>query len=108
MSSLPRKKKTHEELSISSQAVENQWAKMPTMLIENGIMARQLREQLGMNQTAFWSRVFVNQSSGSRYELQRDIPKTILALLNLVYASDKQAAKILFTMRPNLGEGNFE
>lgn len=46
--------------------------------IEN---VRALRESLGLNQSAFWSKFGVTQSGGSRYENGRNIPKPIKVLL---------------------------
>ncbi len=46
--------------------------------IEN---VRALRESLGLNQSAFWSKFGVTQSGGSRYENGRTIPKPIRVLL---------------------------
>lgn len=60
--------------------------------MKNGIEVRKLREKLGMNQTAFWSRVGVQQSAASRYETGRSIPKPVQTLLVMAYGTDKQAA----------------
>lgn len=46
---------------------------------------RALREFSGMNQTDFWSSVGITQSGGSRYEGGRRLPKSVAALLRLVY-----------------------
>jgi transcriptional regulator with XRE-family HTH domain len=44
-----------------------------------------LREMSGLNQTEFWGRVGVTQPGGSRYEQGRRVPRTVQALLRLVY-----------------------
>jgi DNA-binding transcriptional regulator YiaG len=42
---------------------------------------RALRDTLGMNQSAFWSKFGVTQSGGSRYESGRSIPTPLKILL---------------------------
>lgn len=49
------------------------------------IDTRRIRRDLGMNQQQFWSPLGVTQSGGSRYESGRNIPKTVLELLRLLY-----------------------
>ena len=50
---------------------------------------RLLREQRGLSQRAFWARLGITQSGGSRYEQgSRIIPKPIELLLQLVYGKD--------------------
>lgn len=46
---------------------------------------RKIRHDLGMNQQQFWSPLGITQSGGSRYESGRNIPKTVLELLRLLY-----------------------
>ncbi len=47
---------------------------------------RLLRELSGLDQTAFWKRVGITQSGGSRYENnERRLPKPVQELLRLVY-----------------------
>lgn len=46
---------------------------------------RALRKALKMNQSEFWSRVFVTQSGGSRYESGREMPMQVIACINMVY-----------------------
>ena len=48
--------------------------------------AKALREKLGMNQTTFYSRVGVEQSTASRYEKGRHIPAAVQTLLVLAYS----------------------
>lgn len=42
---------------------------------------REIRRQLGLNQSEFWSRVGVTQSGGSRYESGRNMPKPVRELV---------------------------
>lgn len=67
--------------------------------MKNGIEVRKLREKLGMNQTAFWSRVRVQQSAASRYETGRSIPAAVQLLLVMAYGTDKQAAAAAASLR---------
>jgi len=46
---------------------------------------RNQRTKLGLNQSAFWTRVGVTQSGGSRYEAGRSMPKAVKTLLDLAY-----------------------
>ena len=46
------------------------------------------RNALGLNQSAFWSRIGVTQSGGSRYETGRKMPKPVAMLFELVYVQD--------------------
>ena len=57
--------------------------------------AKAAREALGLNQSQFWSRVFVTQSGGSRYENERSVPKPVQALLVLAYGTLDEA-KVMF------------
>ena len=57
--------------------------------------AKGAREALGLNQSQFWSRVFVTQSGGSRYENERSVPKSVQALLVLAYGTLDEA-KVMF------------
>ena len=59
---------------------------------------RAAREKTGLNQTAYWSRVGVTQSAGSRYEAGVcEIPKPVRLLLALAY--DKDPSKALAKLR---------
>jgi predicted transcriptional regulator len=44
-----------------------------------------LRKAVGLDQAEFWPRVGVTQPGGSRYENGRQMPKSVRALLRLVY-----------------------
>lgn len=60
---------------------------------------RRFRLKHGMNQLAFWSRVGVTQSGGSRYESGRKIPKAVLFLLNITYGTDRGSEKVVKKLR---------
>lgn len=49
---------------------------------------REIRRQRGCNQQAFWNRVYVTQSGGSRYESGRDVPAPVAELIRLHYELD--------------------
>jgi transcriptional regulator with XRE-family HTH domain len=46
-----------------------------------------LRTRLGLNQFAFWSRIGITQSGGSRYESGRRIPQSVAILIELAYGN---------------------
>jgi len=50
---------------------------------------RELRTSLGLNQSAFWGRLGVTQSGGSRYENGRRMPPPVRKLLGIVYLKKK-------------------
>ena len=60
---------------------------------------KQQRIKLGLNQTEFWGRVGVTQSTASRYEGGRKIPKTVQLLLKLAYGTRHQAEKEVERLR---------
>ena len=60
---------------------------------------RKMREQTGLNQSDFWSRVGVTQSGGSRYESGRSLPKPVTTLLELAYGTNKQAELVISKLR---------
>ena len=51
--------------------------------------ALKLRKSLGLNQAAFWGRIEVTQSGGSRYENGRSMPGPVRKLLGIVYLKEK-------------------
>lgn len=53
------------------------------------------RYSLGLNQTQFWSAVGVHQSTGSRYESGRDIPKPTQICLAAKYGDKRMQRKAL-------------
>lgn len=76
--------------------------RMPTLRITNGAEALALRKKLRLNQTVFWLKVGVMQSTGCRYEkMERDIPLPVQFLLQLAYGSEKQSASLLAYLRAN-------
>ena len=52
-----------------------------------GALARQLREEAGLTQTAFWEPLGVKQSVGCRYESDIPIPQAVRILLVAHYVS---------------------
>lgn len=65
----------------------------------SGEHVRRMREDLGLNQTEFWSKIGMTQSAGSRYESGRTIPKPVVMLLMLVYETDEIAESLLANLR---------
>lgn len=60
----------------------------------------ELRKGLGLTQTAFWMRVGVSQSGGSRFESEeRVIPAEVKLLLELVYLDETCAIRRLRELR---------
>lgn len=59
--------------------------KKPKLPVINGTSALAMRKKLCMNQHAFWSRIGVTQSGGSRYETGRNIPAPVKKLLYITY-----------------------
>lgn len=55
---------------------------------------REIRRQLGLNQSEFWSRVGVTQSGGSRYESGRNMPKPVRELVRLVHIEQLELTRI--------------
>lgn len=52
-----------------------------------GAVARELREQSGLSQAAFWKPLGVKQSVGCRYEAANTIPQAVRILLVAHYVS---------------------
>ncbi len=57
------------------------------------------RTALGINQSQFWQQVFVTQSGGSRYENERNVPRSVRALLVIAYGTDEQAQAVFEHIR---------
>ncbi|WP_199052922.1 helix-turn-helix transcriptional regulator [Aquitalea sp. ASV15] len=55
---------------------------------------RSLRRHTGLNQQQFWSRVFVTQSGGSRYENERSVPAPVAELVRLHHQLGIDTSKI--------------
>ena len=47
----------------------------------------ELRHSTGLNQTQFWKKVGLTQSTGSRYENGRTLPKPVATLVHLIYVA---------------------
>ena len=64
----------------------------------SGSQLKEIRERAGLNQEDFYKPLGVKQSTGSRYETGRRVPKQIEMLLPLVYGnkqeSDRQLQKL--------------
>jgi len=56
------------------------------------VSVRRLRLKLGLTQQAFWSRLGVTQSAGSRYETDRRLPEPVRKLIELAYGNNAPAA----------------
>lgn len=72
---------------------------MPDLICRTGQDARELRRLLSLNQKAFWGRLGVTQSGGSRYESGRPMPKPVALLLHVAYGTEVQAADLLAHLR---------
>lgn len=60
----------------------------------------QMRKDMGLNQTDFWSKVFLTQSAGSRYEKSgHEVSNQTNALLILVYGSKAEAEALYKELR---------
>ncbi|STQ90823.1 helix-turn-helix domain-containing protein [Iodobacter fluviatilis] len=58
------------------------------------INPREVRQQLGMNQQEFWSKIGVTQSGGSRYESGRNMPRPVRELLRVVHVEQIDLERI--------------
>lgn len=58
------------------------------------INPREVRQQLGLNQQEFWSRIGVTQSGGSRYESGRNMPRPVRELLRVVHVEQIDLGRI--------------
>jgi DNA-binding transcriptional regulator YiaG len=74
-------------------------AKHLTLRFNSPDAIKAYRQRHSLNQTAFWSRVGVTQSGGSRYESGRNVPKPVQLLLQLTYGTPKQSADMLAWLR---------
>ncbi|WP_306603894.1 DNA-binding transcriptional regulator [Azonexus sp.] len=72
---------------------------MDTLLCPSGRSARQLRQSLGLNQQAFWNKIGITQSGGSRYESGRDMPIQVVWLLDIAYGTEDQAQARVAALR---------
>lgn len=60
---------------------------------------RHFRKCHHMRQGAFWGRVGVSQSCGSRYETGREIPRAVQILLTVAYGAPPNAATVVAELR---------
>lgn len=60
---------------------------------------KELRTQLEINQTDFWTRLGVSQSSGSRFENGRALPAPIQKLIVLAYYPKEESSAVLKALR---------
>lgn len=67
--------------------------------LQSGANFKAVRDSLGLGQAAFWKRVFVTQSGGSRYESGRNVPRSVMTLLRLVYTLPDDAEAFLAQLR---------
>lgn len=65
----------------------------------NSAAVLKTRKDLGINQQAFWSKIKVTQSGGSRYETGRSIPASIQHMIVLAYGSQTEADKLVKSLR---------
>lgn len=71
----------------------------PKLVFSTSVEIKAFRQKHGMNQSAFWGRVGVTQSGGSRYESERNIPQPVRLLLHIAYAPDDRAHRLVEHMR---------
>ncbi|MFZ2853843.1 MAG: helix-turn-helix transcriptional regulator [Rhodocyclaceae bacterium] len=71
----------------------------PKFFLTSGEAALAYRKQLALNQSAFWGRIGVRQSGGSRYESGRKLPRPVQMLLHFAYAPEAQAQAMLSHLR---------
>ena len=60
----------------------------------NAAALKALRQACGMNQAAFWAKIGVTQSGGSRFESGRRMPVPVALLIDLVHVRGINAAKL--------------
>lgn len=65
----------------------------------NEFNPRAMREKTGLNQSEFWARVGVHQTTGSRYETGRPVPAPVCMLLDIAYGSEAVARRAVETLR---------
>ncbi len=70
--------------SKSTPAVSRSWTAKQVLI---------LRLSLGLNQNDFWSRVYITQSAGTRYESGRPIFKPVQAALTIAYETRAESHK---------------
>lgn len=70
------------------------------MATNGTVNPRAVRDRLGMNQDVFWSRIFVTQSGGSRYESGRKMPPAVAVLFTIAYGPRKAGDRLIHRLRP--------
>ena len=60
----------------------------------NAAALKALRQDCGMSQDAFWTKIGVSQSGGSRYESGRRIPAPVAQMIDLVHVRGIDTAKL--------------
>jgi mannose-6-phosphate isomerase-like protein (cupin superfamily)/transcriptional regulator with XRE-family HTH domain len=58
-----------------------------------------MRKALGLTQAAFWGRLGVTQSAGSRYETGRSVPFATIALAHLMHDPEDEARSFMARLR---------
>lgn len=74
----PKSKLSAEESRAATKRSKLKFPKTPEQLVA-------LRRSLNLSQTAFWTRLGVAQSGGSRYEGGRPLPLPVAKLLDIIY-----------------------
>ncbi len=91
--------KTTAKPGIKKAAAKPKVTVEPAVTADVVMDVKALRQQLGLNQSQFWSKVHVTQSGGSRYENERSVPKPVQALLALAYGPEPQAKALFESLR---------
>ena len=60
---------------------------------------KQIRNKAQLNQTEFWGRVGCTQSTGSRYESGRAVPRAVQTLIKIAYGTRHQSEKEVERLR---------
>ena len=60
----------------------------------NATALKALRQACGMSQAAFWAKIGVTQSGGSRFENGRRMPAPVAVLVDLVHVRGIDATKL--------------
>jgi DNA-binding transcriptional regulator YiaG len=71
----------------------------PKLIFSSSEEIKAFRRKNGMNQSAFWGRIGVTQSGGSRYESERNIPVPVQLLLHIAYAPADRADRLVEHLR---------
>ena len=71
----------------------------PKLVFSTSAEIKAFRRKHGMNQSAFWGRIGVTQSGGSRYESERNIPVPVQLLLHIAYATDDRSNRLVDHLR---------